>query len=76
MLDVSCNCYSMIGFEGWIEVTGVVTKLGCVVALLFQAKGLPSLINLWKHQKIIENCNSIIISGKFIPHRNSDKLIF
>ncbi|CAG5081507.1 Oidioi.mRNA.OKI2018_I69.PAR.g9894.t1.cds [Oikopleura dioica] len=63
MLDVSCNCYSMIGSEGWIEVTGVVTKLGCVIALLFQAKGLPSLINLWEHQRIIENCISIIISA-------------
>ena len=65
MLDVSCNCYSMIGFEGWIEVAGVLTKLGCMLALLIQLKNLPSFQNFWKYQKNLENTLSITISGKF-----------
>jgi hypothetical protein len=65
MLDVSCNCYSMIGFEGWIEVAGVLTKLGCMLALLIQLKNLPFFQNFWKYQKNLENALSISISGKF-----------
>jgi hypothetical protein len=55
----------MIGFEGWIEVAGVLTKLGCMLALLIQSKNLPSFQNFWKYQKNLENALSISISGKF-----------
>ncbi|CBY32714.1 unnamed protein product [Oikopleura dioica] len=63
MLDISCNCYSMIGLEGWIEVAGVITKLGCMIALLFQSTNLPFFQNFWNYQKIIENSISVFVSA-------------
>jgi len=54
----------MIGLEGWIEVAGVITKLGCMIALLFQSTNLPFFQNFWNYQKIIENSISVFVSGK------------
>ena len=36
MLDIACNCYGMVGRLGWIEVFGILLKIGGCLAMLSQ----------------------------------------